>query len=139
MEIIHWRLLFDFGLTVLIWLVQLVVYPGFEFYSTHHLSAWHKQYTSRITWIVFPLMTGQLGLLLYQLVNEPSLYSLASGAMIAVVWMITFLYFIPAHRRISKGETGKYLKDMIRINWWRTLLWTFVLLVSLLEVLTFTQ
>ena len=50
----------DFGLLVLIWMVQLVVYPGFKYYQRERLLEWHARYTSRISYIVGPLMLGQL-------------------------------------------------------------------------------
>jgi len=36
------RLLFDFGLLVLIWLVQLVIYPSFLYYEQDNLKRWHE-------------------------------------------------------------------------------------------------
>jgi hypothetical protein len=53
------RLLLDFGLVVLIWLVQLVIYPGFKFYSPSNLALWHKIYTGRIGVAVVPMMVWQ--------------------------------------------------------------------------------
>ena len=42
------RLLLDFGLMVLIWIVQLVIYPGLCYYKSEDLGNWHKIYTGRI-------------------------------------------------------------------------------------------
>ena len=50
------RLLIDFGFVVLIWAVQLVIYPSFGFYAKANLFEWHKSYTARVTYIVLPLM-----------------------------------------------------------------------------------
>ena len=54
------RLLLDFGLMVLIWIVQLVIYPGLCYYKNEDLGKWHKIYTQRIGVIVGPLMIAQL-------------------------------------------------------------------------------
>ena len=54
------RLLLDFGLCILIWMVQLIVYPSFLFFSDNNLFTWHKTYTKAIALIVMPLMLGQL-------------------------------------------------------------------------------
>ncbi len=51
MDILILRLLFDFGLVVLIWIVQLVIYPGLCYYSETDLLKWHKLYTSRIAYV----------------------------------------------------------------------------------------
>ena len=53
-------LLVDIGLVVLIWMVQLIVYPSFTFYSKENLVNWHQKYTARIAVIVIPLMFLQL-------------------------------------------------------------------------------
>ena len=58
------RLLLDFGLCILIWMVQLVVYPSFLFFSFNNLFTWHKTYTKAIALIVIPLMLGQLGIVI---------------------------------------------------------------------------
>ena len=55
------RLLVDFGLLVLIWIIQLIIYPSFLFYRAKELITWHKMYTKAIALIVIPLMLGQLG------------------------------------------------------------------------------
>lgn len=54
------RLLLDFGLVVLIWIVQLVIYPSLCYYQDKDLAKWHKIYTQRIGVIVGPLMIAQL-------------------------------------------------------------------------------
>ena len=78
MSITILRLLFDFGLLVLIWIVQRIVYPSFLHYNSKDLVNWHKVYTSRLTFIVMPLMLGQLGISIYQLIMEINLYTVLS-------------------------------------------------------------
>jgi hypothetical protein len=53
----------SFGLIVLIWLVQLVIYPAFASIAPERFARWHARYTRTVTWIVAPLMLGQAGLL----------------------------------------------------------------------------
>ncbi|MFT7429007.1 MAG: hypothetical protein ACI9IZ_001504, partial [Nonlabens sp.] len=36
------QLLVDFGLVVLIWIVQLIIYPSFLYYGSKTLNKWHK-------------------------------------------------------------------------------------------------
>ena len=54
------RLICDSGLLILIWMVQLVIYPSFSYYKQEDLFKWHETYTKRIAVIVIPLMLGQL-------------------------------------------------------------------------------
>ncbi|MEQ9363414.1 MAG: hypothetical protein RIF32_04185, partial [Leptospirales bacterium] len=52
--------LFHFGLVVLIWLVQLVIYPAFMYADAEQFTDWHRVYTERVSLVVVPLMLGQL-------------------------------------------------------------------------------
>ena len=128
-----WQLLFDFGLVVLIWLVQLIIYPGFCKMHYEDLVKWHGSYTQRISIVVIPLMLGQLFILFYQVWNEVSALNLATLAMVLGVWLITFLFFVPEHKKITGGNFDqRSLKKMVRVNWWRTVLWSMVFLFNLL-------
>jgi hypothetical protein len=131
MDIDFIRLLFDFGLVVLIWLVQLVIYPSFRYYAKEDLLSWHERYTSQVTYVVFPLMTGQLLVAGMQIWQEINIYTLASACLITLLWLSTFLQFVPLHNRISADlfhETD--LNKLVRLNWMRTVLWTALFLWS---------
>lgn len=126
------RLLFDFGLVVLIWLVQLIIYPGFLYYSMENLIAWHQKYTLGISLVVMPLMFGQLIASGLQLVQQFNYYTIGSLTLITLVWGITFSLFVPMHNNISKGCADKILlKKLIKRNWWRTMIWNLIFVYSL--------
>ena len=126
------RLLTDFGLVVLIWIVQRIVYPSFLHYSSKELIKWHRIYTSRFTFIVLPLMLGQLTIALYQLVLLVNLYTVLSFVIIGLIWLSTFLQFVPIHAKISKGKVNQKMLDLlVKKNWIRTFLWTVLFLYSL--------
>ncbi len=137
MEQSFWRLLIDFGLVVLIWMVQLIVYPSFQRYTPENLQVWHSTYSRRISIIVIPLMLAQLFLYISYILREPNFYSFTGCALISAVWLITFLFFVPAHQRISKGGSGSIVDKLEQVNWWRTLIWSLVFVLSLLQVLDF--
>ena len=133
MSITILRLLFDFGLLVLIWIVQRIVYPSFLHYNSINLINWHKEYTSRLSFIVMPLMLGQLSISIYQLIMEINPYTVLSIIIIIVIWVATFLQFVPIHAQISKGKASqKMLDSLVKKNWIRTFLWTVLFLYSLL-------
>ena len=135
MEQSLWRLLIDFGLVVLIWMVQLIVYPSFQRYTPEKLQVWHSTYSKRISIIVIPLMLAQLFLYISYILREPGFYSITGTTLITPVWLITFLYFVPAHQKISQGESGSVVEKLEQINWWRTLIWSLVFVLGLLQVL----
>jgi len=134
MKIVPLHLLFDFGLVVLIWLVQLVVYPSFKKYVKGDLIAWHTIYVKRIALIVGPLMIGQLILWGLQLYQRQSLYTLIIFLLVLFLWVFTLIYFAPVHRRISNGSFTPFVLDQLeKINWVRTLLWTLIFLMGFME------
>ena len=125
------RLLLDFGLMVLIWMIQRIVYPSFLDYNTENLVVWHRKYISRLNPIVMPLMFGQLGISIYQVTISVNLYTVLSLGIIVLIWTSTFLQFVPIHSNISKGRVSeKMLKELINKNWIRTALWTLLFLSS---------
>ncbi len=132
MSLVILRLLLDFGLVVLIWIIQLIIYPGFLYYNTENLVAWHLKYTPLIGYMVAPLMISQLGISIYQTTSATNPYNLISLVIISIVWISTFLQFIPIHNNISKGRANnKMLLSLVKKNWLRTVLWTILFLFSL--------
>lgn len=129
------RLVLDVGLLVLIWMIQLIVYPSFLFYTAKELIAWHKMYTKAIALIVIPLMLGQLGIIIYQVFLVQNTYTLTSIILVVFLWGITLLKFAPMHQQISEGNTHvQLLKKLVQINWIRTLIWTILCAMSATSV-----
>ena len=125
------RLLLDFGLVVLIWIIQRIVYPSFLHYKTQNLIVWHNVYTSRFSTIVIPLMLGQLAISIYQVIVVTNLYTIISLVCIVLIWASTFSQFVPIHSQISKGIINeKLLISLVKKNWIRTILWTLLFLFS---------
>ena len=130
------RLLLDFGLCILIWMVQLIVYPSFAFYNNTQLLTWHKTYTKAIAFIVIPLMLGQLGIAIYQVFIVQNSYTLVSIVLVVFLWGITLLKFAPMHQQISEGNTQiQLLKTLVQTNWIRTIIWTLLFVLSSASVL----
>ena len=129
------RLVLDVGLLVLIWMIQLIVYPSFLFYTAKELIAWHKMYTKAIALIVIPLMLGQLSIIIYQVFLVQNTYTLTSIILVVFLWGITLLKFAPMHQQISEGNTHeKLLKKLVQNNWIRTLIWTILCAMSATSV-----
>ncbi len=127
------RIGFDFGLLVLIWMVQLVIYPSFKYFNRNDLIRWHRVYVQRISYVVIPLMFGQLGVSLHLVNTSPNLYTFASLGLIVLVWGVTFLQFVPIHSSISRGDASEeLLTTLVSRNWFRTILWTLLFITSTL-------
>lgn len=119
------QLIIDFGLVILIWMVQLIVYPSFLHFSHKNLVTWHQKYTQRITVIVVPLMFLQLALAIYTVFHQFSTTTVITLITVIFLWVFTFLGFAPVHFKISEGKFNKKILETLVIrNWWRTFLWS---------------
>lgn len=130
----------DSGLLVLIWMVQLIVYPSFLHVSNEALESWHNAYSARITVIVMPLMFLQVGLLLAQAATGLRVPVLLAGALVAAAWLSTFFQAVPTHSAIAAtaaaGEGAQEsIHRLVAVNWPRTILWSLVWLLATFDLL----
>ena len=132
------KLLSDFGLLVLIWLVQLVIYPSFKYYEISNLKRWHKLYTKRLTVVVLPLMLSQLVLSIYILVQSSwATFEIIDFIFVLLTWVSTFAVFVPLHQNITQNkDINDAVYKLIKYNWFRTAIWTIIPILSLFKALT---
>lgn len=122
----------DLGMLVLIWLVQLTIYPGFAHLRTEAFPRWHESYMNRMGFVVGPLMLTQPFLIGLQLWLEANLLHLASAALVALAWLATAVFSVPAHRSLQKsGFDAAVIRRLVLTNWIRTAAWTGVFLLGL--------
>jgi len=125
-------LLFDFGLVVLIWIVQLIIYPSFKYHNQESLVKWHAKYTVRIAGVVIPLMFGQLILYLYLIFTQPDVSIYIRSGLTISAWITTFAIFVPLHNTINnRKNTEKTLSQLVSKNWIRTVIWTLLFIINL--------
>ena len=119
--------LVDFGMCVVLWLVQLVIYPSFLKIEPSELLAWHKAYTFRVSFLILPLMLGQLVLAILSVMKDSSVLEWLAIAFILVCWILTFFVSVPLHRKIEQNDiTQETLQRLIITNWPRTILWSLI-------------
>ena len=115
----------SWGLLVLIWLVQLIIYPGFHRISPEVFVAYHRWYVIRISSIVLPLMIAELILAIWWALSDNySPASLTSGFFVVVVWLSTFLLQVPIHNHLKEGKEDKRVQRLVATNWIRTAAWS---------------
>ena len=119
--------LVDFGMCVVLWLVQLVIYPSFLRVEPSELIAWHKAYTFRVSFVILPLMFGQLVFTILSVLEDPSILEWVAFAFVLVCWILTFFVSVPLHRKIEQNDTTKETRQkLIATNWPRTILWSVI-------------
>ncbi len=127
-------LLVDFGLVILIWMTQLIVYPSFKYYDELQLVAWHQKYTVAISFIVMPLMLLQVVLHSYQLYTSFNWFAVVAIFLIILTWFNTFAVAVPLHNQISKNTNSLAAAEkLVNINWYRTIMWSLVFVIGLIN------
>jgi NAD(P)-dependent dehydrogenase (short-subunit alcohol dehydrogenase family) len=113
------------ALTGLIWLVQLVHYPGFMNIDSAQFGSFHTMHSTRITWIVAPLMVIELLASVAWCFDDPRRITAFIGlALVAVVWASTAFVQVPLHSQLSDGFSVHVIERLVRTNWIRTLAWS---------------
>jgi len=127
MELHEIRTLLDFGMLVILWLVQLVIYPSFLSCDSAKLTDWHKAYTQRVGWVIIPIMFTQLPLVAWMTWAGQDIRHILSLFLLILCWVLTFAVSVPLHRKIDAGDTSEAtLRRLVSTNWPRTVLWTVV-------------
>ena len=121
---------FNAGLLVLIWLVQVIIYPGMHNWVTSEFSEIHRVYTRKITFIVTPLMLGQALCALLMTIRAPDVLLVLQLILIAFVWGVTAFISVPLHRRLSGGHDNRVIDRLIKTNWLRTMGWSLICLLD---------
>lgn len=125
------RLSVDSGFFVLVWLVQVIIYPSFKYIDSQKLKVWHLLYTRKILYFVGPMLFIQTGVIALQILFDP-LGFLVDGLLLLGVWINTFLFAVPTHDVLDRGgDPAVTIQKLLRINRWRALGWTVLFLLSL--------
>jgi len=115
------QIITDSGLLVLIWLVQLIIYPSFRYTQEKDFIVWHARYMRLISLIVSPLILLQIGVELVYIFNND--YRWIRMLMILTVLTSTFSLSVPSHKRLSRyGKDPIIISRLVLTNWLRTVL-----------------
>ena len=111
-----------------IWFVQVVHYPLMARVSASEFAAYEREHQNRTTFVVAPtmLIEAVAAALLFVVVPPGSRRILpAVGiALLAVIWLSTFLLQVPLHTRLADGFDPGAQRKLVRSNWLRTVAWT---------------
>lgn len=138
-SLLLFKLISDTGLLVLIWLVQLVIYPGFKYYKLQNLKKWHFMYSGKITIVVLPLMLSQLILSCWLTFKyDWELFFTISTVLVVLTWVSTFITFVPLHQKIDAEDENLtvHVQKLITYNWVRTFLWTSIFLMTVIYMIS---
>jgi hypothetical protein len=113
------------ALVGLIWLIQIVHYPLLNAVGEEAFRAYHLRHTTQITWLVGPLMLGELGSAAALILQGGSDFWLrVSMPPLLFTWACTWRVQVPLHEKLSRGFDAQVHRRLVRTNWWRTAAWT---------------
>lgn len=128
----QYRTLIDFGLFVLIWLVQLTIYPSFLHTDRDSFRVWHYKYTGQISIFVAPLMFSESALYACLALRAGRWHDWLGLVIIGAIWCATILVSVPCHDRMQQdGFDRAVILRLIRTNWIRTAAWTLLVIIDL--------
>ena len=128
-SLIH--LVFTSILVGIIWVIQLVHYPSFHFIRKDIYVSFQKLHTDKIAIIVAPVMLIELitGILLIYMETNINIVLIVSLVILLAIWILTAIYFYKAHQNLMSGYNKEIINQLIKLNWIRTVLWTFRLIL----------
>jgi hypothetical protein len=113
----------------LVWVVQVLVYPGFR--AVGNTAIWrehHDRHTRLMAWTVSAPWAVQgvtcAVLLVWRPDGVPFWLAALAGVCGAATVAVTVGVSVPCHRRLSAGYDDAVLDRLVRTNWYRTVAWT---------------
>ena len=110
---------------------EIVLYARCHTVRDLKFVSFQKFHTDKIAIVVAPVMLIELItgiLLIYMETNIDILLSISLFILIAI-WVLTAIYFYKAHQNLMSGYNEEIISQLIKLNWIRTILWTFRLIL----------
>ena len=115
----------SWGLLILIWLVQIIIYPGLARIPSDDFVKYHAWYVARITMVVLPLMICEIIIAIAWFFLQDNLfYPIVAGGLIIIVWCSTFTLQVPIHESLKAGKDKSKIRRLVATNWIRTVAWS---------------
>lgn len=114
-----------FILLGLILVIQFVHYPSFFWISEKKFKEFTSFHTRSISIIVAPLMVTEILMASFLILIADNHWSVRFINLFSIVliWCATFFFSIPCHQKLSLERNEVIIRDLIRTNWYRTILW----------------
>lgn len=121
----------DFAWLILIWIVQLIIYPSFLQCRQEGFVAWHNRYTGLISLFVAPLMFGQTAIYFWLCYDIGRWHDYANAVFVVTMWLCTMVLSVPCHTRLHQhGYNPHAIHQLVLSNWPRTIGWTSIVAID---------
>ncbi len=127
------QLLTSAGLVVLIWMVQILIYPFFSYFESEHFEQTMTFHQRQITFIVMPLMLLEMVATVCLAVFDTNMMNIIILVLIVSIWASTFFIHVPIHHELSsRGKNLVIIQKLVKTNWVRTLFWSAKFIIFLI-------
>ena len=113
----------------IIWVIQVVHYPSFYFIERDEYVSFQKFHMDKISYIVVPVMLIESISGFILIYNELNTVLLISMILLFFIWVLTGIFFVPIHQKLTSGYQEELVEKLVKINWVRTIFWTIRLLL----------
>jgi hypothetical protein len=111
-------------MTGVIWFVQIVHYPLFARVGQSAFSEYEREHVRRTGWVVAVPMLVELACAIAIVWKVGGPLAWIGLILAAIIWMSTWLWQVPAHRRLEAGFDAAVHARLTRTNWVRAAAWT---------------
>jgi len=122
------QLISTLAMVGLIWFVQVVHYPLFGIVGVGSFHDYQQAHQQRTGLVVAPLMLTEavtsLTLLWLRPAAIPMEAAIGGVLLVAMVWVSTFFWQVPFHKRLSKSFDAATHRQLVKSNWVRTAAWS---------------
>lgn len=120
--------LFTLAMFGLMWTVQVVVYPQFRSVPPSDFAAYASDHNVRIVAALALLAPAEIIFAAWLWLDTPAALGrgavFAAGALLAIGWISTALYFGPLHGKFQDTYDLDRINQLISTNWLRTTIWS---------------
>ncbi len=79
-------------------------------------------------------MLAELAMISMLVYTKPNVNHIISVVLLLVIWISTFLRAVPLHNTLaSNGYDMIQIQQLVKVNWIRTIGWTLLLVLALIE------
>lgn len=116
----------SFFMLGIIWFVQVVHYPMFNFLRYDDGNNPHKEHQKRTSYVIVPAMFLELGSNIWMLFHPyPSFIVVLILLVLTIVILgITFIVQVPCHHSLKREPSKAIIDRLVKTNWVRTFLWS---------------
>lgn len=109
----------------LIWVVQVVHYPLFDWVSPERFTEFSRAHGVAITPLVGPMMVVELGLASVSWLSDWRSWPMALAlGLVIFIWAVTFFVSVPLHEQLGLGFSAEAHQKLVTTNWLRTVAWS---------------